>query len=130
MNTQQQIDYWLISASHDLDTAETLFDNKRYDWCLFLGHLVLEKALKALWVKTLRAIPPRTHSLIRLAEDCQIQMSEEQKQYLIQVTRFNLEARYPEEKLKFYQLCTKEFAEEYFQFIKDFYQWLLNLIKG
>ena len=40
------IDYWLNSANHDLDVAETLFQNEKYDWCLFIAHLVLEKTLK------------------------------------------------------------------------------------
>jgi HEPN domain-containing protein len=39
--------YWLDSAAHDLDVAESLFQNAKYDWCLFLAHLVLEKILKA-----------------------------------------------------------------------------------
>ena len=33
---QRQIDYWIESAKHDLDVAETLFQNEKYDWCLFL----------------------------------------------------------------------------------------------
>ncbi|MBU1262965.1 HEPN domain-containing protein [bacterium] len=33
-----------------MDVAETLFQNKKYDWCLFIGHLVLEKILKAFYV--------------------------------------------------------------------------------
>lgn len=47
MKQEEHIKYWLKSAEHDLESAETLFENRRYDWCLFLGHLVLEKVLKA-----------------------------------------------------------------------------------
>ena len=36
------IDYWLNSANHNLDVAETLFQNEKYDWCRFIAHLVLE----------------------------------------------------------------------------------------
>ncbi len=43
---QAQISYWVDSANHDLDVAATLFQNKKYDWCLYIGHLVLEKKLK------------------------------------------------------------------------------------
>ena len=55
MNLQEHIKYWLESAEHDLQTAETLFANGRYDWCLFLAHLVLEKTLKALFVSSSRS---------------------------------------------------------------------------
>lgn len=51
MEKKQRIDYWLNSAAHDLDVAETLFQNKKYDWCLFIGHLVIEKILKAFYVR-------------------------------------------------------------------------------
>ena len=51
MDKKQRIRYWLDSASHDLDVAEILFQNKRYDWCLFIGHLVIEKVLKAFYVR-------------------------------------------------------------------------------
>jgi HEPN domain-containing protein len=47
MKIDEHIKYWLNSADHDLDTAESLFSTGKYDWCLFLGHLVLEKGLKA-----------------------------------------------------------------------------------
>jgi HEPN domain-containing protein len=50
MTKQEHIDYWLKSAEHDLKTAQSLFKSGKYDWCLFIGHLVLEKTLKALFV--------------------------------------------------------------------------------
>ncbi|WP_150112227.1 HEPN domain-containing protein [Desulfonatronovibrio hydrogenovorans] len=50
MNINDQLNYWLESAEHDLDTADSLFYSEKYDWCLFMGHLVLEKALKAVYV--------------------------------------------------------------------------------
>lgn len=37
MTSNEHIDYWLKSADHDLEVAETLFQNQKYDWCLFIG---------------------------------------------------------------------------------------------
>ncbi len=51
MDIKQQINYWFESATHDLEVAETLFKNRKYDWCLFIGHLVLEKVLKEFYVR-------------------------------------------------------------------------------
>lgn len=42
---EKQIEYWIKSAKNDLETAESLFKSKHYDWCLFLSHLVIEKIL-------------------------------------------------------------------------------------
>jgi len=46
MKIDEHLKYWLNSADHHLDTAESLLSAGKYDWCLFLGHLVLEKGLK------------------------------------------------------------------------------------
>lgn len=129
MNKQQHIEYWLTSAAHDLDTAETLFQNGKYDWCLFIGHLVIEKVLKAFYVRDTGEIPPKIHNLVKLAEGTILSLSDRQKQLLGEVNRFNIEARYPEHKYDFYKLCTKEFADEYFSKIKEIYRWMLSQMK-
>jgi len=46
------IKYWLDSAQYDLDTGKSLLQAKRFPYALFFAHLALEKALKALVVKT------------------------------------------------------------------------------
>ena len=51
MKINDHINHWIEGAEHDLDTAESLFAASKFDWFLFLGHLVLEKALKAFYVK-------------------------------------------------------------------------------
>ena len=45
MTIEEHIDYWIDSAENDLATAESNFETKHYDWCLFIGHFVLEKVL-------------------------------------------------------------------------------------
>ena len=42
MKIEEHIRFWIDGADHDLDTAEGLFSAEKFDWCLFLGHLVLE----------------------------------------------------------------------------------------
>ncbi len=41
MKIDEHIEYWLKSADHDLDTAESLFSAGKYDWCLFLEEMYL-----------------------------------------------------------------------------------------
>jgi len=57
MNIKEHIEYWLKSASHDMEVAKALFLNQKYDWCLFIGHLVIEKTLKAFYVRDKQKIP-------------------------------------------------------------------------
>ena len=128
MNRQQQISYWINSASHDLDVAETLFQSAKYDWCLYIAHLVLEKTLKALYVKNIDIAPPRIHDLVRLADMAKVELNEDTLEFMDGVNTFNISTRYPDEKLKFYKMCTLEFTEEQFRRIKDIYQCLLQKI--
>ena len=67
MAYDEDINYWLNAAAHDLDVAETLFEKSKYDWCLFIAHLVLEKTLKAFYVRDNRKMPPPIHKLDILA---------------------------------------------------------------
>ncbi len=67
MNVKEHVNYWLDSAENDMEAAEHLFSSAKYDWCLFIGHLVVEKTLKAYFVyKNSNKIPPKTHNLLRL----------------------------------------------------------------
>lgn len=126
MNINNQINYWLKSAEHDLDAAEGLFSIGKNDWCLFLGHLVIEKTLRAFYLKSTNNQPPKTHNLLYFSEKSNLKLSSKQKLFLEKTNDFNLEARYPDEKLSFYKICTKEFTNINFTQIKDFYQWLLT----
>jgi HEPN domain-containing protein len=129
MDKKEHINYWLKSAKHDLKTAESLFKDKRYDWCLFLAHLVLEKTLKALWIRDNgNNIPPKVHNLVKLTESIKINFSEEQKIFLLNINDFNIEARYPDYKFSFYKKCTLKFTRENLNKIKVFYKWLLKQI--
>jgi len=130
MTIEEHIKYWLDSAAHDLDTAEHLFMSGKYDWCLFIGHLVLEKTLKALFVlKNNNKVPPKIHNLVKLARLSRINTDQEQEVFLGDVNDFHLEARYPDYKQKFFKKCTHSFTEKYFGGIKEYHKWLKSLIK-
>jgi HEPN domain-containing protein len=88
--------------------------------------LVLEKILKAFYVKNVGKLPPRIHDLARLADMAKIEFDEGTLEFLDAVNTFNISARYPDEKLKFYKMCTREFTKEQFQRIKEIYKCLLQ----
>lgn len=124
MTQEEHIKYWLDSADHDFETANTLFSSGKYDWCLFICHLVLEKLIKAFYVKNNdNKIPPKTHNLVRLVQLAQVELEEKHLLFLDEVNDFNIEVRYPEYKNEFYKTCTKDFTENYFNKVKEFYQW-------
>jgi len=129
MTKAEHVKYWLDGAAHDLDVAETLFQAQKYDWCLFIGHLVLEKSLKALYVKTHEDnLPPKIHNLLRLAELSTLSLTVEQQEFLDDVNEFNIATRYSDEKEAFYERCSLEYTAPYFSRIKEVCKWLTSQI--
>lgn len=88
------INYWIDSSDDDYDTMMAMYSSKRYNWSLFIGHLMIEKLLKAYFVKTQSDYPPFIHNLLRLAEKSDLKLLDEQKKSLITITAFNINARY------------------------------------
>ena len=130
MTIEEHIKYWLDSAAHDLETAAFLFKSGKYDWCLFIGHLVLEKTLKALFVfRNNNKVPPKIHDLVKLARLARLELNQAQEIFLGDASDFNFEARYPDFKQEFYKKCTKSFAEKYFTEIKEYHKWLKSQLK-
>lgn len=97
---------------------------------MFIGHLILEKILKAHYVKDNKKTPPKTHNLVYLAKNINLKFSDEQLEYFDTVNDFNIEARYIDYKNSFYQKCTQTFTKENFNRIKEQYKWIKEKIKS
>lgn len=126
---EKQVSYWLAQSDNDMPVAESMLDNGHYTWSLFIGHLVLEKIFKAIYVKEHQKIAPRTHDLVKLAKSTSLKLSDEQLIFLSEVSDFNMEGRYPDEKNEFTKKCDKEFATDYLGRIKEMRAWLKKQIE-
>lgn len=127
MNIDDHINYWRESAAYDLNTMEHLFQSGDYHWSLFMGHLVIEKMLKGLFVKSSNDInPPRSHDLSLLALRAGIALADEFYDTLDRITTYNINTRYPDYKMAFYKKCTKDFSQSALDEIRELYQWLLQ----
>ena len=105
---------------------QNLLNTKDFSWALFLGHLVIEKLLKAIYVKNKEKHAVFTHDLLRIARRADLQLSEEYEEWLDEITTFNLNARYDNYKQSFYKLCTSEFTEGWIEKIKEIRRWLIS----
>ncbi len=124
MDKQKLISYWIDSSDRDFETMKHLFRKKDYTWSLFIGHLVIEKLLKAYYVKYIDNQPPFIHDLLRLAERSKLSLNEDQKDFLDTVSTFNIRARYEDYDLEFYKICTKEFTKIWVDKIIGFRKWI------
>lgn len=129
MDLKEHINYWLKSADEDLDSALVNLKNNKYNWALFIGHLVIEKALKAYYVKTSNnSLPPRIHDLIKLAKISNLSLDEKLEEFLFTLNQFNLEARYPDYKEKTSKVATVEFTKDILNKITEVYKWIKSQI--
>jgi HEPN domain-containing protein len=123
------IRYWVDSSDEDYETMEAMYSSKRYTWALFVGHLMIEKLLKAYYVKVNEKFPPYIHNLLRLAENCQLELNQDNKLFFVTVTAFNINARYDDFKQGFKKKCTREYTTEWVNKLKEKRSWIKSLIR-
>ena len=102
---------------------------RRYSWSLFVGHLVIEKLLKAYFVQVKEDYPPFIHNLLKLARDSDLSLDDDAKLKLTTITAFNLNTRYDDYKMGFQKKCTPEYTKEWVDKIGEIRQWIKKLIK-
>ena len=69
---------------------QDLYNTKNNHWALFMGHLVIEKLSKALFVKRRKDYPPLIHDLRRILEKANVEVDAERTIMLDTITRFNI----------------------------------------
>lgn len=122
------ISHWIITSNDDFNTMNKLFESKSYNWALFIGHISVEKLLKALYVKLYQKHAPPIHNLYRLAELCKIEMTDEYSDWLDRITTFNINARYDDYKREFYNQCTHDYTKLWIERIEELRKWIEQML--
>jgi HEPN domain-containing protein len=124
IENEKLIRYWVDSSEKDYQAMVHLFEKGDFTWALFIGHLVLEKLLKAWYVQNMAERPPFIHDLVRLAEKGNLLVDDDQKDVLDTISTFNIRGRYDDYKMEFYSKCTREFVMKWIENIKDMKKWI------
>lgn len=95
-NIQKHIEHWSAGANEAIETAEILISKRKILFGLFFYHLSIEKILKALFIKSKKDFPPKTHKLLFLIHNTTVEVDSEMKALFSELMRFQLEGRYPE----------------------------------
>ena len=120
--------HWVETSDEDYQTMISLFESKSYGWALFLGHISVEKLLKAYYVSKFNKHAPFLHNLYRLAELSEIETTDDYADWLDKITSFNLNARYDDYKREFYSLCTFDFTKEWIEKIRIIRSWIKQML--
>ena len=132
MNNIDLMNYWFDSAEEDYETMKYMFEGGKYTWCLFIGHLVIEKMLKGMYAKNNSEEPtaPKIHNLIMIAQKAKLEVPLEIREDIQVINTFNISARYDDYKKAFAEKCTKEYTESSVNRINNVRNWILNLINA
>lgn len=122
------IAHWVDSSDSDFKTMTDLFVTRNNHWALFMGHLLIEKLLKALYVKNLNDYPPSIHDLRRLCEKVGVVLDSDRQILFDSISRFNINARYDDYKQSFYKLCTDSFTTEWIEKIIECRKWIKTML--
>ncbi len=125
-NSEKIVQFWKESSNQNYETMQHLMQSKDYNWALFLGHLVIEKLLKAHYVKKHKKHPLFTHDLLRLTQKTGLVLTEEQEEWFDEISTFNLNTRYDNYKQEFRNRCTLEFTTDWIKNIETLRLWLIN----
>lgn len=125
-NIENIIQFWRESSDQNYETMHHLLISKDYSWALFLGHLVIEKLLKAHFVKRHQKHALFIHDLLRLAKKTELVLSIEQEEWLDEISTFNLNTRYDNYKQDFRNRCTEGFTINWIDKIETLRTWLIK----
>lgn len=120
------MEYWFKSADEDYDTMLYMKAGKKNTWCLFMGHLVIEKLLKGLYAKnnTDNPIVPKIHNLILLSQKANLEVPTKIREKIQTINTFNISARYDDYKKSFDIKCTDDYTSKQVKNIEEVIKWL------
>ncbi len=123
------IAHWIERSRYDFDTAKAMLDAGRYLYVGYMCQQAIEKLLKALIANQNKENMP-IHNLNRLAEVAAVTdlLSQEQINFLAELTPFCIEARYGDFKESLSEIINKEKAKEVYQKTEEMFEWLYQKI--
>lgn len=128
IDVEKIVKHWVDTSDEDYKTMLSLYNSRAFSWSLFLGHISVEKLLKAYYVNKFKKHAPFTHNLYRLAELNELEFSEKYADWLDEITSFNLNARYDDYKREFNTICTHEFTSDWINNIKIIRKWIKQML--
>lgn len=115
---------WLDSAQYDLETAEQMFNSRRYIYTIFMCHLALEKILKAKVEEITGKTPPKTHDLEYLVGIAELSPDKDTEMFIVEISNLSVVTRYPSD----FQSMVNDFSRDRVELIlsktKETFEWI------
>ena len=104
---------WLEMVEYDITTAKQMFKTGRYVYVIFMCHLAIEKALKAIVCEDTNRVPPKTHDLIHLINMGQVKLQDDLLDFVGMINSAGVVTRYPEDLSRLISSYPKQVAKKY-----------------
>ncbi len=119
---------WAEQARYDLETAEAMLAAGRLLYVVFCSQQAVEKMLKGVIADRTDSFPPRVHNLMRLAQVASLDLSEDQEEFLRELSAYYIQSRYPEEIDALSGGVTRELACDVLRKSGEMLAWLSSIL--
>lgn len=106
-----------------------ILKSKKYLHSIFICHLAVEKALKAVYANINDQVPPKTHNLIYLLEITKLELSSEKYECLVSLNDAGIPTRYPEDRDQMLKEFTDENVGSTIKTSKEVILWITEKLK-
>lgn len=120
-------DQWYEQGQYDLDTAQAMFDTKRYVYVLFCCQQAIEKTLKGVIAAKTGEAPPRIHQLMRLLELSGLRADPQAASFIREVSDYYFQTRYPEQIRSLANAVSATEAKRVLDQTREVVAWLLSI---
>ena len=121
-----RLEYWLELAEYDLETAQAMLETGRFLYVGFMCHQVIEKMMKAYYVKAKGGMPPYSHNLELIASKSSLSesLTADQLDLIRRIEPLNVESRYPADRELLARALSPEKCRRILDETREIYTWI------
>lgn len=120
---------WFKQSVYDYETAQVMFDSGRYVYAVFMCHLSIEKALKGIYSERFDELPPKSHNLIYFIEKLNLELQEDDNNFITMLNDQAIATRYPESLDILSTKFSKVIVASIIKKTKRILEWIQSLLK-
>jgi HEPN domain-containing protein len=120
---------WITQADYDYDTARIMRQSGRNFYAVFMCHMAVEKALKALVFQSTGDIPPKTHNLFWLLSKIEVKPPRLIGEFVIKLNEANVATRYPEELSEMIRIYNDSITDSIITQTQEVLSWIKTMQK-
>ena len=126
----KELKNWLAMVDYDVKTANQMLKTGRYVYVIFMCHLSIEKALKAVICWKTKRLPSRTHDLVYLTKESGVILPDDLLIFIGIINNASTATRYPEELSKLVSSYPKAITQKYFNKTREIVLWLKKYLRS